>query len=281
MRPWLLFVILCAGWSERSFAYESLLETRSEFHTSHVAGRLGKENESLRFKGDSFITYQLRHNAHQALTISAWIWLSTPKSSFFAVNDMFFHGFVLGLERDQHLPSGKRLMFGVGTGNDWAKARCNLECPGDSWNHLAATVDSRGLITEYFNGRPVVSSPTGKTVSMIPDSPLQVMFGSETGSDHSRELGRLGAFDVYDRALSPQEVLSLFHSKEAPFHQGKQSPLTQLLLLGSGSGGLLLSLFLIGKFIRKKYLQETSTILSTGVTVKLKKRSRIRRKSLY
>jgi hypothetical protein len=116
---------------------------------------------------------------------------------------------------------------------------------------------------------------------MIPDSPLQVMFGSEIGPDHSRELGRLGEFDVYDDALNPREILSLFKSKEASFHQWKPSPLRQFLSIGAGFGGLFIGSYLIIRFIRKKYLEETSSVLNSGKTIKIKKRSAIRRRSLY
>jgi len=271
MRPWLLFVILCAGWSERSFAYESLLETRSEFHTSHVVGRLGKEMESLGFKGDSTLTYHLKHNAEKALTISTWIWLSSAESSFFAVNDMFFHGIIFGLERAKDLAKGKRLMFCVGTGDDWEKVGCNVECIAGSWNHLVATIDAGGNVTEYLNGRPVVYLSIGKKLSMIPETPLRVMFGRESPHDNSQELGRLEEFDVYDHALTPGEVLSLFQSKKTPAYECQSNLLTLFAVFGCLFAGL----YLITRFIQKIYLQVPGTVRNTG------NHPQIRRESLY
>jgi hypothetical protein len=235
MRPWLLFVIMCAGWSERSFAYESLLETRSEFHTSHVVGRLGKEMESLGFKGDSTLTYNLKHNAAKSLTISTWIWLSSAESSFFAVNG------------------------------------CNVECIAGSWNHLVATIDAGGNVTEYLNGRPVVSLSIGKKLSMIPETPLQVMFGCENPHDNSQELGRLEEFDVYDHALTPGEVLSLFQLKKAPAYECQSSLLTLFAVFGCLFAGL----YLITRFIQKIYLQVPGAGRNTG------NHPQIRRESLY
>ena len=198
-------IFLFAG-SAQSWGHESLLVKCANHGASEIHSAVFQTNTSRR--------YEIRECKSHALTISAWIWLSTPQSSFFAANDAFFHGLVFGVERSKN-GGQQRLMTCFGTGKAWEKAGGFIDCPSGCWNHLVTTIEPTGRVTEYLNGQPVVSTSTGKQIEIVPGTALSVMFGSEasaSGAPADTELGRLGGFEIYDAAMNPSEVKALYEA---------------------------------------------------------------------
>ena len=131
-------IFLFAG-SAQSWGHESLLVKCANHGASEIHSAVFQTNTSRR--------YEIRECKSHALTISAWIWLSTPQSSFFAANDAFFHGLVFGVERSKN-GGQQRLMTCFGTGKAWEKAGGFIDCPSGCWNHLVTTIEPTGRVTE-------------------------------------------------------------------------------------------------------------------------------------
>jgi hypothetical protein len=204
MRICLVALCLLFAGSAKSRGRESLL-------TEITQGRSAGIHNAV-FRADTTRRYEVKECKGHAVTISAWVWLTTSQSSFFAANDAFFHGLVFGLERSK-ASAEQRLMTCLGTGKAWEKTGGVVDCPSGCWNHLVATIEPTGRVTEYLNGHPVVSTSTGKQIEIVPGSILSVMFGSEAstaGMPADTELGRLGGFEIYDSAMRPDEVKALY-----------------------------------------------------------------------
>ena len=226
MRICLVALCLLFAGSAKSWGRESLL-------TEITQGRSAGIHNAV-FRADTTRRYEVKECKGHAVTISAWVWLTTSQSSFFAANDAFFHGLVFGLERSK-ASAEQRLMTCLGTGKAWEKTGGVVDCPSGCWNHLVATIEPTGRVTEYLNGQPVVSTSTGKQIEIVPGSILSVMFGSEAstaGMPADIELGRLGGFEVYDSAMSPVEVKALYLAGHE--HQGQ--PIKSLFPMAAGVG---------------------------------------------
>ena len=149
-----------------------------------------------------------------------------------------------------------------GTGKEWEKAGGVIDCPSGCWNHLVATIEPTGRVTEYLNGQPVVSTSTGKQIEIVPGTALSVMFGSDAsavGMPANAELGRLGGFEIYDSAMSPDEVKALYQARHE--HRGEPKKLFYPMAAGVGLalGFVVLAFPLMGR--AKKLLHTPSITL--------------------
>ena len=217
------------------------------------------EIHSAVFRADTTRRYEIKECKGHALTLSAWVWLSTPHSSFFAANDAFFHGLVFGVERSKD-GGQQRLMTCFGTGKEWEKAGGVIDCPSGCWNHLVATIEPTGRVTEYLNGQQVVSTSTGKQIEIVPGTALSVMFGSDAsavGMPADAELGRLGGFEIYDSSLSPVEVKDLYLAGHEHRRQPKKPFYPMAAGVGLALGFVVLAFSLMG---RDKKLLSTPSV---------------------
>ena len=226
MRICLVALCLLFAGSAKSWGKESLL-------TEITQGRSADIHSDV-FRADTTRRYEVKACKGHAVTISAWVWLTTSQSSFFAANDAFFHGLVFGLERSK-ASAEQRLMTCFGTAKAWEKTGGVVDCPSGCWNHLVATIEPTGRVTEYLNGQPVVSTNTGKQIEIVPGTILSVMFGSEASTAEMPadiELGRLGGFELYDSAMSPDEVKALYLAG----HEHRVQPIKSLFPIAAGVG---------------------------------------------
>ena len=132
---------------------------------------------------------------------------------FFAANDAFFHGLVFGLERSREEGGSYRFVTCIGTGKEWEKVECFVECAGGCWIHLATTIEATGRIAEYYNGQQIMSEIVKKPIAIVPGTHLSLMFGHDPSLAENRtytDLGHLGGFEIYDFAMTPGEVKALY-----------------------------------------------------------------------
>jgi Concanavalin A-like lectin/glucanases superfamily len=226
MRMRLVASLLLFAGSAQSWGRESLLDKHSDNGVSETRSGVFRTNSTRR--------YVIKECKGHALTVSAWIWLSNPHSSFFAANDAFFHGLVFGLERSKD-DKTQRMMTCLGTGKAWEKVGGIIDCRSGCWNHLTATIEPAGLVTEYLNGQLVTSTRVEQPIEIIPGTSLSVMFGSESSSagiSADTELGRLGNFEIYDDAMSSGEVKALYDAG----HEVGAVPAAPLYPIAAGVG---------------------------------------------
>jgi hypothetical protein len=113
------------------------------------------------------------------------------------------------------LPTTNRLSFWTGTGSAWetldAPAATGTVTP-NQWYHVAGTFDAISrLKTLYLNGTQIAQN-TATAYTPNSQFPLRIGSGSTEGAGQFWFAGDLDETTVFDRALSPAEVLAQFQS---------------------------------------------------------------------
>jgi hypothetical protein len=114
---------------------------------------------------------------------------------------------------------GLQLADGLGSGySNYLSPVMTPDLMDGDWHHVAVTVrrtEQNGILW-YHNGVQVgISNPTGRMGSLANSSPLRI--GARTAPPllSGRFAGDLDELEIYNRALTPQEVESIFNAGSA------------------------------------------------------------------
>jgi hypothetical protein len=154
-----------------------------------------------------------------AMTLEAWVRPTKISSRRTVLFKQQPRGYVYGLYSSdrRNRPSGLARLKGLRV-----SARGKSSLPARVWTHLALTYDGSTLRL-YVNGRPVLRiAATGALAASR--GPLRIG-GNSVWGEWFR--GRIDEVRIYDRALSPSEILADRHRAVASFGArgaGKRTP---------------------------------------------------------
>jgi hypothetical protein len=136
------------------------------------------------------------------------------------VDNEFFYYF---LALDDGRPYG-----GFGTGNDFGFTPRKLDIPVDEWTHLGLTLDIRGTISLFINGR-LAESPSSEIYGGVDTKNALLSIGSDFEGTKNFYEGLMDEVMIFNTALNEREIreqylltqeqihLSQFWSDPAPF----------------------------------------------------------------
>jgi len=183
--------------------------------TSHAMDRSSHQEGALSFSAHSKAIFPVIFTSSKEITISVWVWRQSADNSFFIINDGWMKGVILALE-PMHAPAHQeRVALLAGNGMEWFKAVTLAELPVRSWFHLIGTIDTKGKMVVYLDGKPLASGSMQTPLTFEPGNPTSMVFGSSQHAVLEAELGRVNDLAFYDKALTPTDVQKLYRSELA------------------------------------------------------------------
>ena len=172
----------------------------------HVSGRWPEKPALLFDKGDDRVLLDIP-NQFDSFTLSAWICETRRTELAQAIlmtigDEPGEHHWQIG--RDGSMRSGVQLVYSVASAEDAVKVGV--------WQHVAAVVDRlSGNATYFVNGEIVTSKSFTSDVPLV-FGPCVIGAWSSGKSDQwqRRFRGRMDEFAVHSRALSRDEILSIY-----------------------------------------------------------------------
>jgi hypothetical protein len=172
----------------------------------HVSGRWPEKAALLFEKGDDHVWLDIP-SQFDAFTLSAWICATRRTELVQAImmtigDEPGEHHWQIG--RDGSIRSGVQLVYSVFSSEDATKIGV--------WQHVAAVVDRKSGVANYFvNGEIVCTKPFATEIPLV-FGPCTIGAWSSaiTNSWSRRFRGRMDEFAIFSRALSKDEISSIF-----------------------------------------------------------------------
>jgi len=181
--------------------------------TSTALDRSSHEKGALSFRAHSEARFPVDFTTVKEITISVWVWRQSADNSFFVINDGWMKGVILAFEPILGPTRQERVALLAGNGTEWFKAVTLAELPVRSWFHLVGTIDAKGNMMIYLDGKSLASGSMQPSLNFEPGNPTATVFGSMQHDAMDAELGRVNDLTFYDKALTPTDVQKL-HSSE-------------------------------------------------------------------
>jgi len=169
---------------------------------SYEPGQVG--SQAVRFNGTTFLQLPEDIAKHQEITVATWVY-RIGNASWQRIFDF-------GNSTDEYMfltpwSNTGKLHFGIKNGGTEQSLQVNGLATG-AWYHVAVTIGSNGTIM-YLNGNPVAQNP-GMLIRPMDFNPLQNYIGNSQWPDPLFN-GRIDDFRVYNYALSPEQITSLYN----------------------------------------------------------------------
>lgn len=176
----------------------------------------GKVGQAYNF--DGFYDYiEMEHtdffDITDAISISAWIRTTNIGNNRKIVDKMKFSGSTFKAGYRLELGNDNKAKFIIGN-NDYSSAEDTEIITDGEWHHLVGIFDGTNLLL-YRNGNLVDTSTTELGTIKTNDLPLRVGVASDTLNNYFK--GDIDEIIIFNRALSQEEVLSIYESQS----QGK------------------------------------------------------------
>jgi hypothetical protein len=113
------------------------------------------------------------------------------------------------------------LNFSIGN-QQWSNLESTSSLPRDAWVHLAGTYDGSSLRV-FINGEPDASAHTSSTAILPSKYALQVGASTYDNRAVRKCVGLIDEVMVFDRALSPEEIRSVYEATRAGESDSRRS----------------------------------------------------------
>ncbi|MBN1180206.1 MAG: tandem-95 repeat protein [Anaerolineae bacterium] len=182
-----------------------------------ATGQSGHDGNAAGFDGSDDFVGISGFGSFTTTTVSAWVYRTGENSTRETIVSYKTHGgcgFTLALnETNLSLPKSNPLRFNnqyprlyVNVGGTWVSAEQQLPIPQNQWVHLAGTYDGQ-TIRLYRDGQEVASTPAPGGMTQCT---ADVAVGSRSSQDMHYFPGSLDEVRIFERALSPAEIRSLY-----------------------------------------------------------------------
>ena len=175
-----------------------------------VSGRFGRPDTAYYFDGSACITVTNHPslNITNAITIAAWIKAETSDTPGYVVAKGDFQPYALHVPEWPDYPGGEKDFVAILADNHF-----NAPCAFDTWMHVAFTYDrQKGIVCQYVGGELVIRQSYAAAFK-VNDADLQI--GRRLPSNYYFK-GIIDDLQIYDRALTSEEVQALYSSVETP-----------------------------------------------------------------
>lgn len=164
--------------------------------------RFAVEEMAISFDGGAvFVSDMTAYNFTEAMSISVWIKVNLTPLGFGGLvnnwNDFEGGGYFLGLSPDN------TVVWNVNLGNAINSEPLDI----GNWFHVVATFEDEVAIL-YING--VEESTMTYAGQSLVSSPRALSVGAQSNLLDSKFIGDMDELIMYDRALTPEEVTSIF-----------------------------------------------------------------------
>jgi len=175
----------------------------------------GVEGLALDFNGDDYVDCggNVEFSFTNAMTVSTWVKIRSITTAWMAMIAKGENAWRLGFNNDT---TGVHYAF-TGGARGWQAANTATELDFDQWYHVAATYDTNVGATVYINGVPDASNPD---LGGIVTNEFSLLLGDNPEATGRFLDGMLDEVEIYDRALSGNEIRYLAGERATPVDPG-------------------------------------------------------------
>ena len=189
----------------------------------------GKIVNAISLDGTDYVELSSLNNIeYSQMTVSAWFKssdLSFANSRIVSSSNTgdlgFLNGFQLEIEKN-----GSGGFFDVGNGTGEGLANWSQVLSPNTWYHYVGTYDGTNVYA-YINGQQVGSGPLSGDMAI---SSYPVNIGRNPAYDGDYFKGLVDDVRIYNRALTPKEVLTLYNSRQTIVNDSKNNKVTNGIL---------------------------------------------------